>query len=317
MLDSTILQNEKFASMPVMARMLVVGMVVTADDQGRGKAHPVFLRSQIFPYEDVPQADIEQWLALASKNETVLIYSVDGKDYYQFVNWWTYQSHQYAMPSQFPKPLGWSDRIRKSITKGHIVTCNWITSDGTRSPDTCDEQGKLVQVNDQVIKQVNDQVIEQVDDQVDVQPEDTSLSISLSISSSISSNEDSPPAVQKKSKKSQVAHDPSQQQEMFGVVAEVCDVNPQLKASMIGKTATSLLKAGYTPKQVLRFPAWWSNDWHGKNGNAATMGQLLEFIKQAVGLGENAPSQNGSGPTREKVEYTIDYGDGFTEKVLL
>ncbi len=186
MLDSTILQNEKFASMPVMARMLVVGMVVTADDQGRGKAHPVFLRSQIFPYEDVPQVDIEQWLALAAKNETVLIYSVDGKDYYQFVNWWTYQSHQYAMPSQFPKPPGWSDRIRKSITKGHIVTCNWITSDGTHSPDTCDEQGKLIQVSDQVVKQVNDQVNDQVIKQVDVQPEDTSLSLSLSLSSSLS-----------------------------------------------------------------------------------------------------------------------------------
>jgi len=186
MLDSAIWQNEKFASLPAMGRLLSVGMINNADDQGRGKAHPAHLRSMIFPYDDISLSDVSEWLALIAQNETVLVYTVGGKDYYQVVNWWAYQSHQYAMPSQHPKPPGWSDRIRKTFTKGVIVTCNWITADGKRSPDTCNEQGLAIQVNNQV----NDQVNDQVNNDLNVQGEDTSISISSSISSSSSSSLD-------------------------------------------------------------------------------------------------------------------------------
>jgi hypothetical protein len=162
-----------------MARLLVIGIINEADDQGRGKAHPVYLRSQIFPYDDVTAGEVAGWLKTIAGNETILVYQADGKDYYQILNWWTYQAHQYAMPSQYPKPDGWFDRIRKTLRPGTIITCNWITSDGKRSPDTCDEQGRAVQVNDQV------------NDQVNVQAEGTSLSLSSSISSSSSSRSSS------------------------------------------------------------------------------------------------------------------------------
>ncbi len=155
MIDSAMWQNEKFATLPPMARLLQIGMINHADDQGRGKAHPSLLRAQIFPYDDVTLSDVLDWLRLVEGNGTIMLYSVDGKDYYQMCNWWQYQAHQYAMPSDYPKPQGWSDRIRKTLTKGQIVTCNWILSNGTRSPDTCDEQGRLIQVNNQVNEQVN------------------------------------------------------------------------------------------------------------------------------------------------------------------
>lgn len=176
MLDSAIWHNEKFGTMPAMARLLAIGVINHADDQGRGKANPVYLRSQIFPYDDVTASDVAQWLRMVADNETITIYQADGKEYYQVLNWWQYQAHQYAMPSQYPKPDGWSDRIRKSLTKGVIITCNWITNDGKRSPDTCDEQGRPVQVNNQV------------NDQVNIQGEDTNLSLNLSSSISLSSS---------------------------------------------------------------------------------------------------------------------------------
>jgi hypothetical protein len=176
MLDSAIWKNEKFAVMPPLARLLAIGIINCADDQGRGKAHPAYLRSEIFPYEDVTTGEIAEWLEMIADNETVLTYQVNGKDYYQILNWWTYQSHQYAMPSQYPKPPGWRDRIRKTFTRGVIVTCNWITTDGKRSPDTCDEQGLAIQVKDQVKDQVNAQG--------EGSGEGTSSSISSSIRSS-------------------------------------------------------------------------------------------------------------------------------------
>jgi hypothetical protein len=150
LVDSSMWQNEKFATLPAMARLLQIGMINHADDQGRGKAHPSLLRAQVFPYDDVTLGDVAEWLRLIQNNGTIKLYAVDGKDYYQMCNWWEYQAHQYAMPSDYPKPDGWNDRIRKTFTKGQIVTCNWILSNGTRSPDTCDEQGRPIQVNNQV-----------------------------------------------------------------------------------------------------------------------------------------------------------------------
>ena len=168
MLDSAIWQNEKFGVMPSMARLLAIGIINQADDQGRGKAHPVYLRSQLFPYDDVTPGEVAEWLRAVAGNETILLYQVDGKDYYQILNWWTYQAHQYAMPSQYPKPDGWQDRIRRTLTKGVIVTCNWITTDGKHSPDTCNEQGLAIQVN----KQVNEQVNTLSTNQVNIQDSD-------------------------------------------------------------------------------------------------------------------------------------------------
>lgn len=155
MIDSAIWHNEKFGTLPPMARLLAIGIINHADDQGRGKANPVYLRSQIFPYDDVTAGDVRQWLDMVAGNETITVYQSGGKDYYQILNWWMYQSHQYAMPSQYPKPDGWNDRIRKTLTKGVIVTCNWVTNDGKPSPDTCDEQGRPIHLNDQVNDQVN------------------------------------------------------------------------------------------------------------------------------------------------------------------
>jgi len=142
MIDASLWQNEKFTRMPLGAQMLQIGIITHADDQGRVKANPSFLRNQIFPdNEDVTNADIQKWLGAMVKNGTVLIYTIDEKQYAQLLNWWKYQSLQYAQPSQFPRPEGWKDRIRKTVTKGFIATCNWITVDGTQLEDTCDQDG--------------------------------------------------------------------------------------------------------------------------------------------------------------------------------
>ena len=53
MLDSGLWSNEHFAQLPPMARLLLIGMINHADDQGRIKAHPAYLRSIVFPYDDI------------------------------------------------------------------------------------------------------------------------------------------------------------------------------------------------------------------------------------------------------------------------
>lgn len=141
MIDGGIWANEKFAEMPCMARLLQIGLINMADDQGRLKAHPAYLRSQLFPYDDVSLDDIHHWLQLIAANGTAVIYETDGKEYIQLVNWWQYQSLQYASPSEYPRPDGWQDRIRYNAKGNVTLTCNWTTVNGEQLRDLCDQNG--------------------------------------------------------------------------------------------------------------------------------------------------------------------------------
>lgn len=141
MLDAGLWANEKFAELPAMARLLQIGLINLADDQGRMKAHPSYLRSQLFPYDDVSLSDMSDWLELIMANGTIVIYEVAGKEYLQLVNWWEYQSLQYASPSEHPRPHGWQDRIRYNAKGNVILTCNWVTPKGETPADTCDQDG--------------------------------------------------------------------------------------------------------------------------------------------------------------------------------
>lgn len=142
MIDSSMWTNENFGELPAMARLLLIGLINHADDQGRIKAHPAYLRSTIFMYdEDVSFDDIDGWLMQIAENDTIAVYECNGKRYAQLCNWWDYQRHNFAMPSEHPKPDGWQDRVRYNATGGNILTHNWQTSNGPL-PDTCDEQGE-------------------------------------------------------------------------------------------------------------------------------------------------------------------------------
>lgn len=78
-------------------------------------------------------------------------------------------------------------------------------------------------------------------------------------------------------------NNPSQQQEMFGTLAEVCVLDSKLHAPKIAKVAKQLLAAGYTAEQVAAFPYWWKKvDWRGVKGGTPTLQQVNELIKQSL-----------------------------------
>lgn len=142
MIDSSMWSNENFAALPAMARLLQIGIINHADDQGRVKANPLYLSKEIFPYDRVSPTNITKWLELMENNGTITLYTIEGKQYAQLTKWWDYQSLQYAAPSEYPAPPNWKDRIRRTSTKGQIVTYNWTLTNGAEVDDTCDEHGK-------------------------------------------------------------------------------------------------------------------------------------------------------------------------------
>jgi len=143
MLDNSLWSNENFAALPPRGRLLQIGMITIADDQGRLKAHPLFLAKEIFPYDHMEASDVSKWLALMEQNGTIQLYTVDGKQYAQFLNWWDYQSLQFAHASSYPRPDGWQDRLRFNSKGNQMMVSNWTTPKGDRLVDTCDQEGKL------------------------------------------------------------------------------------------------------------------------------------------------------------------------------
>lgn len=128
MISEDFFQSEKVAEWTLRQRMLVLGIIANADDQGRIRGHPQWLRSRIFPYDDFTAEEVEADLQEISKvNDTVLVYEVEGKRYIQLQNWWEYQGLPWAKQSDFPAPDGWQDRIRMMIYKPKrwVMTLNW------------------------------------------------------------------------------------------------------------------------------------------------------------------------------------------------
>ena len=129
MISEDFFQSEGVIDWTMRQRLLVLGIIANADDQGRIRGHPKWLKSRIFPYDDFTPKDIEDDLqAIAAGNDTILLYKAKGKRCIQLVNWWEYQSLQWAKPSDLPAPDDWTDRIRMMMyePKRWVMTLNWF-----------------------------------------------------------------------------------------------------------------------------------------------------------------------------------------------
>jgi len=124
MIHDCIWQSESVATLTLRQRILWIGLITTADDQGRGRAHPGLVRSSIFPFDIVTQDDIVDDLKTIAASGMLILYESDEKLLYQVVNWWEFQTPQWSSPSDYSPPDGWDDHYRCHINK-KIHTLNW------------------------------------------------------------------------------------------------------------------------------------------------------------------------------------------------
>ena len=104
MIDPNIWQSEDVSRLSVFARLLLIGMISTADDEGRGRAMPAYLASTIFPYDTVRTADMENAISEICRNVSVVVYKVNRSRYYAFTNWKKWQRVDKPQASIFPSP---------------------------------------------------------------------------------------------------------------------------------------------------------------------------------------------------------------------
>jgi hypothetical protein len=99
------------------------------DDQGRFVENAALARSRLWPYRDVPVADVQRAFDRFVADGKLYRYKAGGKTILQVISWWEHQHPQYAHPSLLPAPDGWTDRVRMTVGK-HYTEENWTLPGG-------------------------------------------------------------------------------------------------------------------------------------------------------------------------------------------
>lgn len=111
MIHTDIWADEGFLELSFLARLLYIGLVTLADDEGRGIANAKSIKARIFAGDDISVKDVEEALEAVCKNTHCEVYEVDGVAYYQLGKWRAYQqispSHKVAStyPGKTPGPV--------------------------------------------------------------------------------------------------------------------------------------------------------------------------------------------------------------------
>lgn len=104
MIDPNIWQSEDFSKLSTLGKIVFIGLFSLADDEGRGRCNPVYLKSTLFPYEEnIRSTDINKTLSEISSNMSVVFYIENGSSYYNLYNWHTWQKIDRPSQSKIPE----------------------------------------------------------------------------------------------------------------------------------------------------------------------------------------------------------------------
>ena len=102
MVDPNFWTDEKLGECSIQERMLFMGLISNADDEGYGRANPKLLKSLIFPYDDLRASDLEKWLSHLGGLHIVVLFQYDGQTYYYLPNFLKHQTINKPTKSTFP-----------------------------------------------------------------------------------------------------------------------------------------------------------------------------------------------------------------------
>jgi hypothetical protein len=96
--------DEKLARVSRDSRLLFAGLWSTSDDYGVTKGHPMWLRSQIFPYDDIQQGMIEKWLHELEEIGVIIKFIHNGETFYYIKNFKKHQTVDKPSKARNPEP---------------------------------------------------------------------------------------------------------------------------------------------------------------------------------------------------------------------
>jgi hypothetical protein len=96
--------DEAVADLSRDARLLLLGLISFADDDGRFVASISAVSGYVFPHDDLPQQRIRKWLDEIENTGIIRFYSVNRREYGAFYNYLKHQRINRPQPSALPEP---------------------------------------------------------------------------------------------------------------------------------------------------------------------------------------------------------------------
>lgn len=96
--------DEGTAELSIPARLLVIGLISSADDEGRFLASTAAIAGFVFPHDDHPSTKVRRWLDEIEAQGIIRLYSVNRREYGAFPNWTKHQKISHPQPSIIPAP---------------------------------------------------------------------------------------------------------------------------------------------------------------------------------------------------------------------
>lgn len=105
-IDREMYSHIGLGELPIECRYLYSGLIIWADDEGRLKAHPRYLKAKIFPYDNLSETKVKQMVDQLATNGFIHIYNVKNQDYIEHSKWnqWQTIRKDRFHPSDCPSP---------------------------------------------------------------------------------------------------------------------------------------------------------------------------------------------------------------------
>lgn len=143
MIDPNIWDSEDFGKLSDLSKLVFIGLFSLADDEGRGRCNPGYLKSKLFPYkENLRSADIEKTLSEISSNMSVIFYLCDEKQYYSLYNWSTWQKIDKPTSSKIPEFNENDENIRRIFDKGSSKSSRTFSPNKNKNKNRIEQEEK-------------------------------------------------------------------------------------------------------------------------------------------------------------------------------
>jgi hypothetical protein len=94
-----------FLGLTSQERLLFIGMITLADDDGRLRASPAYLKGEIFPGDGLSDDQVAAMCdRLVRKNRNIRRYTHSKQTYITLITWPKYQAPSHPTPSRLPSP---------------------------------------------------------------------------------------------------------------------------------------------------------------------------------------------------------------------
>ena len=114
--------DEELASLPPLTRLLYIGLWCEADDEGRLRLHPMYLRGKLFPYSS---EDLQPHIDSLKSHGKLIEYSVKAQTYGFLPNFNTHQRINRPSKSKLPEPP--TNVALKALTESSVNTHGGLT----------------------------------------------------------------------------------------------------------------------------------------------------------------------------------------------